>query len=268
MLWPLIAFYSEANPAVTRKLDLSACWNDVMQLFRRERDLLLSIAGVFVLLPSLAFAMFVPQPVTPQDADFTVLAETMRQFYINNIFWIALVGLANGFATVAMLMLMFDRARPSVAEAMRRALALLLPYYAMGIMSTVAVFLGSLAFVLPGIYIFIKFVIAGPVMVAERMASPVAALRRSWQLTKGNTGRVLIFVVIVAVTAFFIYLTSVTVLGLVIRLAVPADIAETLTTLVDSVLSMFLTVLMVCVYAAIYRQLAEPDTKSVASAFD
>lgn len=252
---------------MTRKLDLSACWNDVMRLFRQDRDLLLSVAGVFILLPSLAFAMFVPQPVTPEGADFNVLAEAMRQFYVNNIFWIALVGLANGFATVAMLVLMLDRERPSVGQALRSALALLLPYYAMGILSSVAVFLGALAFVLPGIYIFIKLVIAGPVMVAERIPSPVPALRRSWQLTRGNSGRILLFVVIVAVTAFFVYLTSVTVLGLVIRLAVSADLADTLTTLVDSVLSMVLTVLMVCVYAAIYRQLAGPDAQAVAREF-
>lgn len=252
---------------MTRKLDLSACWNDVMQLFRQNRELLLSVAGVFILLPSLAFAYFVPQPVTPEGADFTELAETMRQFYVNNIFWIALVGLANGFATLAMLVLMLDRDRPSVGHALRRALALLLPYYAMGILSSIAVFLGSLAFVLPGIYIFIKLVIAGPVMVAERIASPVAALRRSWRLTKGNSGRVLLFVVIIAITAFFVYLTSVTVVGLVIRLAVSAELADTLTTLIDSVLSMVLTVLMVCVYAAIYRQLANPDAEAVAREF-
>lgn len=252
---------------MTRKLDLSACWNDVMQLFRQERELLLSVAGVFILLPSLAFAMFVPQPVTPEGADFTVLAETMRQFYISNIFWIALVGLANGFATLAMLVLMLDKARPSVREAMRRALALLLPYYAMGILSSLAVFAGSLAFILPGIYLFVKVLIAGPVMVAERLPSPTAALRRSWRLTKGNSGRILVFVLIIAVTAFFVYLTSVTVIGLVIRLALSGGMADTLTTLIDSVLSMFLTVLMVCVYAAIYRHLAGPDADTVAREF-
>lgn len=252
---------------MTRKLDLSACWNDVMQLFRQERELLLSVAGVFILLPSLAFALFVPQPVTPEGADFAVLAETMRQFYIDNIVWIALVGLANGFATLAMLVLMLDKARPNVREAMRRALALLLPYYAMGILSGVAVFLGSLAFILPGIYLFVKMLIAGPVMVAERLPSPTGALRRSWRLTKGNSGRILVFVLIVAVTAFFVYLTSVTVIGLVIRLALSGGMADTVTTLIDSVLSMFLTVLMVCVYAAIYRQLAGPDADAVAREF-
>jgi hypothetical protein len=211
---------------MTRKLDLSACWNDVMMLFRANRELLLSVAGVFILLPSLAFAMFAQRPVAPEGADIDALYQLMRAFYTDNIVWIALVGLANGFASVAMLMLMLDRSQPSVAEAMRRGLAILLPYYAMGLLSGILVFLGALAFVLPGIYIFIKLVIAGPVMVAERNYSITAALRRSWALTGGNSGRVLLFVAVVAVTAFFVYLTSVTIIGLVIRLAISGPVAE------------------------------------------
>ncbi len=252
---------------MTRKLDLSACWNDVMHLFRANRELLLSVAGVFILLPGLAFAMFSPPPVSAPDATLETIYQGMQQFYTDNIFWIILIGLANGFASVVMLVLILDRGQPSVGEAMRRGLYILLPYYAMGILSGVMVFFGSLAFVLPGIYIFIKLLVAGPAMVAERNYKITAALRRSWALTKGNSGRVLVFVLVVAVTAFFVYLTSVTVIGLVIRLGVEGDMAETLTTLVDAVLSMFLSVLMVCVYAALYRQLAGPAAEDVAETF-
>lgn len=252
---------------MTRKLDLSACWNDVMHVFRSNRELLLSVAGVFILLPSLAFALFVDRPVTPADADLETLYQGMQQFYVDNIVWIMLIGLANGFASVVMLVLILDADKPSVGEAMRKGLSILLPFWAMGILSGVLVFFGSLAFVLPGIYVFIKLVVAGPAMVAERTYNISKALRRSWALTKGNSGRVLLFVVVVAVTAFFVYITSVTVIGLVIRLAVEGGLADTLTTLVDGVISMFLAVLMVCVYAALYRQLAGPSAAEVADTF-
>lgn len=252
---------------MTRKLDLSACWNDVMHLLRTNRDLLLSVAGVFILLPGLAFAFFVPTPVTPPEATLETIYLGMQQFYTSNLLWILLIGLANGFASVVMLVLILDRGQPSVSEAMRRGLSILLPYYAMGILSGVLVFLGSLAFILPGIYLFIKLVVAGPAMVAERNANVIAALRRSWALTKGNSGRILLFLIVVAVTAFFVYLTSVTIIGLVIRLAVEDALATTLTTLVDSVLSMFITVLMVCIYAALYRQLTGPVPADVAETF-
>lgn len=252
---------------MTRKLDLSACWNDVMHLFRANRELLLGVAGVFVLLPGLAFALFVSRPENPAGAEIETLYRLMLEFYTDNVFWIILVGLANGFASVVMLVLILDSRKPSVGEAMRKGVSILLPYYALGILSNMMVFLGSLAFVLPGIYIFIKLVVAGPAMIAERSYNIPAAMRRSWALTKGNSGRVLLFVLVVAVTAFFVYLTSVTVIGLVIRLAVDGGLADTLTTLVDSVISMFLTVLMVCVYAALYRQLAGPAADDVAETF-
>ncbi len=252
---------------MTRKLDLSACWTDVMHLFRANRELLLSVAGVFILLPGLAFAMFAPPPASPPDASLETIYQGMQQFYTDNLLWIVLIGLANGFASAVMLVLILDRGQPSVGEAMRRGLSILLPYYAMGVLSGVMVFLGSLAFVLPGIYIFIKLLVAGPAMVAERTYNITAALRRSWTLTKGNSGRVLIFVLVVAVTAFFVYLTTVTVIGLVIRLAVDDGLAATLTTLIDGVISMFLSVLMVCVYAALYRQLAAPAADDIAETF-
>lgn len=252
---------------MTRKLDLSACWNDVMHLFRANRELLLGVAGVFILLPGLAFAFFVPPPVTAPEATLETIYLGMQQFYTDNIFWILLIGLANGFASVVMLVLILDRSQPSVSEAMRRGLSILLPYYAMGILSGVLVFLGSLAFVLPGIYLFVKLVVAGPAMVADRNYNVIAALRRSWALTKGNSGRILLFLVVVAVTAFFVYLTTVTIFGLVIRLAVEDPLAGSLTTLVDSVLSMVITVLMVCIYAALYRQLAEPAASEIAETF-
>lgn len=252
---------------MTRKLDLTACWNDVMQLFRTNRELLLSVAGVFILLPSLAFAFFSPQPAAPADATLEVIYQNMQQFYSNNIVWIVLIGLLNGFASIVMLVLMLDRSNPSVGEAMRRGLSIILPYYAMGVLSGVLTFLGSLAFVLPGIYIFVKLIVAGPVMVAERQYSITAPLRRSWAMTKGNSGRILLFLVVIAVTAFFVYVTTATVFGLIIRLGMAGDMADTLTTLVDAVLSMLITVLMVCVYAGIYRQLAGPDAQDIAREF-
>ncbi|WP_017670889.1 hypothetical protein [Blastomonas sp. AAP53] len=252
---------------MTRKLDLSACWNDVMQLFRANRELLLSVAGVFILLPSLAFAFFSPQPAAPADATFEVIYQNLQQFYSDNIVWIVLIGLLNGFASIVMLVLMLDRSNPNVSEAMRRGLTIILPYYAMGVLSGILTFLGSLAFILPGIYIFVKLIVAGAVMVAERKHSINVPLRRSWALTKGNSGRILLFVIVVGITAFFVYITSVTVFGLIIRLALSAEIADTLTTLVDAVLSMLLTVLMVCVNAALYRQLAGPDAQDVAREF-
>lgn len=252
---------------MTRKLDLSGCWNDVMQLFRANRELLLSVAGVFILLPSLAFAMFVPAPPTPPGADLATIYANVQSFYEDKFGWIILVGLLNGFASIVMLLLMLDRDRPSVGEAMRRGFAIILPYYAMGALSGVLAFLGALVFVLPGIYLFVKLIVAGPVMAAERVHTIIAPLRRSWALTRGNSGRILLFLIVVGVTAFFVYITSVTVFGIVVRLALEGGIADTLVLLFDAVVSMLLSVLMVCVYAGIYRQLAGPDAEEIAREF-
>jgi hypothetical protein len=74
------------------------------------------------------------------------------------------------------------------ASALRESLSLILPLVGTSFLSTLVVVAGTLLFILPGVYLFLAFLLLWQVMVLERVFG-VAALRRSHELLKGNMGR-------------------------------------------------------------------------------
>ncbi len=83
----------------------------------------------------------------------------------------------------------------------------LLPLLGVGILYAVAVALGCILLVVPGVMIAVAWVVAVPVLIAERL--PVmATFGRSAELTRGNRWR--IFGLLLLYVAFFLALTIVT----------------------------------------------------------
>jgi len=243
---------------MTAKLDFNRAWAETMRLWSANRELLIAIAGVFLLLPGLAFGLLVPQPETPPAETMEALVEALAAFYRANAPWLIGVSLFSSFGTLTLLVLLLDTGRPRVADALSAAVRLLIPYVLAALVSGLAIFVGSLFFVIPGIYLFIRLLLAGPAIAAENLNSPIAALGRAWQLSRGNVLRILMFVGIIGVIGAVIYLTSLAVLGVIMRLVLPEGLAGTMVTLIDALLSMVISLVLTCAYAAVYRQLAQP----------
>src|SRR4051812_38184352 len=55
--------------AETMSFSYNAVWEDAVRLLRQHAPLLAAIAGVFLFLPALLFAVFLPQPTPPQGGD-------------------------------------------------------------------------------------------------------------------------------------------------------------------------------------------------------
>lgn len=86
-----------------------------------------------------------------------------------------------------------------------------LPYLGMSILSALAVMLGVIALVLPGLFLMVRWSIAQPVIVA-RGGGVMASLGESWERTRGNEFPIFVaalallvpaIAVIIAVRAFF-----------------------------------------------------------------
>jgi len=86
-----------------------------------------------------------------------------------------------------------------------------LPYLGMSILSALAVMLGMIALVLPGLFLMVRWSIAQPVIVA-RGGGVMASLAESWERTRGNEFPIFMaalallvpaIAVIIAVRAFF-----------------------------------------------------------------
>jgi hypothetical protein len=97
--------------------------------------------------------------------------------------------------------------RTDAATSLRYGLSRLIPLVVAYIAMSVCIGIGLILILIPGIFLAVKWSMTFPAIVAER-AGPFAAMRRSWQLTRGHWwrtfGTLLVVVLISFVLAFAI----------------------------------------------------------------
>jgi hypothetical protein len=263
------------------KFDMGRAWNDAVALLRGNQQVLLVVAGVFFFLPYLALIVFMPdfaqtlgpagttQAATPEQA-----LEEMSNVYAQ-IWWaVLLVALAQGIGMLGLLALLTDRNRPTVGEALVIGVKSFPTYFAAQILqSIVMVFIILIPFVAGGtagvavgvivglvaavavIYLFTKFSLSLPVIVAERVMNPVTALSRSWTLTKGNSLRLFLFYCLLFVAVLVIAIVVGIVLGIIGALTGP-DGAVLVSGLSNAIINMIALTIFLAVLAAAHRQLS------------
>ena len=145
---------------------------------------------------------------------------------------------------------------------------LLLVPIAIGAGASIAagVLVGALALV-AFCYLFAKFVLTPAVIAIERQANPIAALSRSWRLTKGNSVRIFFFLVLLFFALGLVGAVVSGVVGLVLALG-GAETALIGQAIVSSLVYAVFYVILLSLLAAIYRQLAGPSTEAVRETFE
>ncbi|WP_374408872.1 hypothetical protein [Pelagerythrobacter sp.] len=270
------------------KFDMGRAWNEATALISGNKELLAVIAGIFIFLPNLALALFVPEMMTgPAEVNPEDPTAAMQAFYSEYGVWFGLLTIVQSVGTLSLLALLHDR-RPTVGEAMRTGLVTLLPYIAAQLILVVVlsivlgvpiglavaaggvtggVLLGLLAFVV-FVYVMVKVSLVSPEMVLGANLNPLTALRNSWRLTKGNSLRLFGF--------YLLLLIGVIVVGAVIGMISGLFVAmlgqNTAGLLVGGALNGLLgaiwSVLLVCVLASVYKQLAGPSAAAVSETFE
>lgn len=280
-----------------RKLDMGKAWTQTTALIGSNRDTISAIAGLFFFLPSFASALLVPelanppQPAGPSGADPAVamraLADQMTALYADN--WPLLVGLSivQFVGSMSLFALLTDRGRPTVGEALGTGLRSIPTYLAAQLLTAlgagiaiglpiglaaalapppVAV-LVLLAGIVVLVYVFIKFALIAPVIAIEEERNPVSAITRSWQLTKGNSFRILLFLFLLIFTIGIIAALVTGTLGLILS-AFGEPVATIGTDVVGGLVNALFTVVILVVTVAIHRQLAGASPEALASEFE
>ena len=106
----------------------NAVWEDTVRLLRQHAPLLAAIAGVFLFLPDLLFAVFMPPPVPAQGGDPGRALQMILDYYRQAGPWFLLMGLFTMVGTLAMLRLVFARGGTTVGDALVQGL-ILTPFY-------------------------------------------------------------------------------------------------------------------------------------------
>lgn len=210
------------TPSPSPRFDSNRAWQDASGAVNANRDALIALAGVFLALPAFALAVLLPQPEPQPGADMDAAMELAALYFQEN--WLALVvlGLLSTIGSMAMLTLFGHASRPTVGEAIRKGLIatpiailaqMIVGFVMMGLILAPLVLgaggsktLGTVGLVIGimlGGWFWIRTCLTTPIIAAEGLRNPLGAVQRSFRLTKGNAGRLLLFLFLL-VLAFII----------------------------------------------------------------
>lgn len=261
------------------KFDLDKAWRDAMSLLKANLGLLVTIAGVFYFLPYAAATSFIPEMSQLANPGAGMNADAMMavmQSMVAKYWWLFLaLMIVGGIGNLAMLALMRQRAKPTVAEALETGVKSIATYLGAqiiqaGLIVLVIFFLVGLPGVVGGralaalgmvlafvvtLYIIIKLTLVSPVIAMDGEMNPVAAIRKSWTLTKDNSLRLFLFFALLVI-AFLVISSVVSLVATLLLAFASAEIASFGMAVVEAATNAIAVVVGACILAAIHAQLA------------
>lgn len=272
------------------KLDMSRAWNDAVRLLTSNRQVILIVAGVFFFLPYLGLSLLAPElanPMAGATPGQTQSPDAMMALFTGPVVaGMVMIGLLQAVGTIALLSMLTDHNRPTVGDAIGTGVKAVLPYLGTILLQglLIAVVLGlplgaaiasgsNVAAALVGIaafvcfvYAYVKFSLAVPVIAIEQQYNPVAVLRRSWNLTKGNSFRLLGFYLLLFVAVIVLTMIAGIVLGLPLAL-MGGSVAAFGSALVGALTNTAMVIVFMGVLAAVHQQLAGTPDDAVSDVF-
>lgn len=261
-----------------KPLSIGRAWEETVPFVKREGALLFPVALLFLALPVVIF-----QQLVPSEFMASLLKSEANQAGIvaPNIppsFWIGflvtmIVGLAGGLTLYALAL----RPGISVGEAMRlglQRLPVLIGAGALVALGTMLAFVmlsvvaGLLSIVVGKGAMALAIAVAIPVMMfiavrllllnalaIDRSVGPVAAVRQSWALTRGQFWRLAAFLSVLVVLSVVSQLAVQSVFGVLGGIIGGADVGVLISGLATAALSAVIQVYFMVMSARIYRQL-------------
>ena len=175
-------------------LDVRGVFNDAWSMWRRDRGMLVAIAGFFLFLPHLAGMLFVPSRVvvatkvqSPQ-LDLNAQAEAIVRYFADNAPLLLAIDIATVFGALTILMLYLDREKRAVGGILIAALWRLPGYFVLSMIIDTMVGLGLMTFFLlvPALYLAGRLILAGTIFASDAGVGPFAAIARSFRMTRGR----------------------------------------------------------------------------------
>ncbi len=270
------------------KLDMGNAWNEATGMISANRELVAIIAGIFVFLPAIVLAVIAPgMAAGPTEVNPENPMATMQEFYAENGLWFIILAIINAIGSLSLFALFADN-RPTVGDAIMTGVKSLLPYLAAQILLVVVLAIvlgvpvglaaaagGPAVGVLVGIvaavaliYVMIKFSLLAPAMVIDGILNPVNALKASWNATKGNSLRLLLFYFLLALAVIVLAAVFGLIIGLFVAMLGTGSVAAMIGGALNGLISAVWAIVIVAVLSATYRQLTGPSTQSVSETFE
>jgi hypothetical protein len=237
----------------------------------------------------LAFTLLYPQP--PAASGSMTPAQAMaffEKFYRESLPFTLGMTIAQIVGTMAILRLFAGPARPTVGDAIAQGavdgMVFLLTMFGLSLVGSIVAGLilalaavtgqqaiagvAMAAILVVFLYVFLRLILVMPVMAVEGLRNPGAALPRSWVLTRGNVGRILLFMVLMVFAYAVIVGIISALLGIVLALVIGAAGAKIGVAIVAAAFGAVFTLYLFTSLAAIHRQLAGPSATDLRTTFD
>lgn len=234
-------------------------WDDTLRLTRRHWVALVAIAGVFNFLPVLVVNHYVPFPEIGEEVDPAHALAIMGAFLRQNIIWYALQSFVVMIGSAAMLRLVFA-SNVTVGGALRFGVMLLPVYSLMLFCTNLAICVGLILLLVPGLWLIGRLLPAGAAMVAEDRRHPIETIGRTFALTAGHGWRIVALYILVALPGAILIFAVESLTGSLFILLAGQELGKLLTGILLAILNAALATLLTMLSAAVYRALV-PEAK-------
>lgn len=257
-------------------LSISTAWEESRDIIAREGRLLSTVALALIVLPTAVNTFVNPRGVVVPTTPAWMICVSLVAYLIALAGQLALIRLALGPSITVGGAIAHGAKRLAVyvAAVLVIVFALLLVLIVIGLVlgamgiqvqrqmtaeMNPASLVAALLFIAIFLFLFVRFVMSAPIASAEAIG-PIAILRRSWRLTKGNWwplfGFLLVFFIGAGIVALAIGSAAGTTIGFLIGKIEPMSASALVLALIDAVVSAAITVLLAVMLARIYVQLA------------
>ncbi|MEE4201488.1 glycerophosphoryl diester phosphodiesterase membrane domain-containing protein [Erythrobacter sp.] len=267
--------------------DMNACWSRGIELVRDNFQLLLLIAATFLLLPTVALYLLLPDmqtlmdPRTDPAALQALLAENSGQWTL-----VLLVSLGLQFAGFAAMVALMGKARPTVGQALATGLKSVPGLFLVLISVFVLYLIGAALILVPIslltgaagapalgliavipvllliVWLLARLSMTMPVMVLEGRSNPFAAMLRSYRLTRPRQWAILLFwgVLFAVFTVISVLFNGI--IGLIAALFGSGLATLLIVGLANGITSLVAGMIICALAAAMFGQLAQPSAPS------
>lgn len=236
------------------KLDAARAWGDAMAMLKAAPDVLLTVAGFFIMLPMLLLDMF--RPLVLSGGRGTALQEMMA-WTEANIVWIVSAAVIGALGRLVILVMLLEPARPTTGESLSAAVRLLPLFVVADLMIGLLWMGGAMLFLLPWLYLIGRTFLAEAAFVAVRARSPIAAITAGFEASRGNGWRIFIMVAIIYVAGTILTAAIRSVVGVAGALMGAAGLDRFLGAFVEAGFGAALSLVLLLVSVASWRQLAQ-----------
>jgi hypothetical protein len=259
------------------KLSISQAWNETVEILKRDAGALFIIAFALVALPQVILTTLTPD--TPQAEPSGGTAALMLVLVVA----ILVLSLAGSIAISALALGRERVVGSAIALGLRRFLPLLGASLLLGILAVVValpilmlagvglkdlgtpsgadagrIALAMLALIAVFVALWARFMLMTPAA-ASGPGGPVAIMRRSWQLTRGHSLRLIGFILLILIGAMVLMLAITSVFGIILALVFGApdsgSLGGILLLLVNGVVNAAFLVVLTTAVARVYAQL-------------